>query len=175
MTPIDWQLLANAESYYKSLGYKPVDVPWIVSKSVSEMTFNGRGIICDLGNLVGSGEQGFLVNNYPSGLYQTITPCFREETNISDSVRSYFIKLELYSEDIYPNYKLLLNDAFSYLSNIVECRIIKTTEGHDIVSGELELGSYGARSMEDRHWVYGTGVALPRISIAKNDTNNKRK
>lgn len=36
------------------------------------------------------------------------------------------------------------------------------------VRANLELGSYGIGSYKDYKWVYGTGLAEPRLSQAKN-------
>lgn len=166
MTPINWTTLAHAVDYYENLGYVYVDVPWIVDESISNMTYFDEGIVCNEGVLVGSGEQGFLAGDYPEGKHMTITPCFRVEDVHTNTTRPYFMKLELYSQEIYPDYSGLVRDAFDYMNARVPCYIKDTDIGCDIMCGDIELGSYGKRNINGRQWVYGTGLALPRITIA---------
>lgn len=74
------------------------------------------------------------------------------------------------------NLKKVINDAkefFSKYINVkVEC-ILDTYNKlspmtYDIVTedGEIELGSYGIRTCGFLKWIYGTGVAEPRLSKA---------
>lgn len=49
--------------------------------------------------------------------------------------------------------------------------IIKTDDGFDINYKKYELGSYGIRSCEYLSWIYGTGLAEPRMTIIKNLIN----
>lgn len=165
MTPINWATLAHAVDYYENLGYIYVDVPWIVDKDTSDMTHFGESVVCNKGVLIGSGEQGFLVGDYPKGKYMTATPCFRVEDKHTDTTRPYFVKLELYSQGIYPNYDELVRDAFDYMNSLVPCRAEDTDIGCDIMCGDIELGSYGKRNINGKQWVYGTGLALPRMTI----------
>lgn len=179
MTQIDWALIARAMSFYKERGYLNHDVPWIVDHRVAEKTFNGDGIKTDYGmfsdsgmfsrsgTLIGSGEQGFLTGQFSSGKWVTCTPCFRKELNPSDETRFWFMKVELFSKEDYPDYTGMMNDALVFMLKYANCEIVETDEGHDIMANGLELGSYGSRSVNGETWCYGTGAAFPRLSIAR--------
>jgi hypothetical protein len=41
-----------------------------------------------------------------------------------------------------------------------------TPEGIDLVLNGIEVGSYGVRTVGNRTWTYGTGLALPRFTVA---------
>lgn len=166
-TNIDWSIIHYGLEYYKNLGYIYVDVPWVVESSISKMTFPDDGVVSNIGSLVGSGEQGFLVDDYPTGKYITVTPCFRKENVFNDITRPWFMKAELYSQDLFPDYHVMVDDAFNFMSRYCSCQKIETDEGVDIVSNGIELGSYGVRKFHQKQWVYGTGFALPRLTIAK--------
>jgi hypothetical protein len=178
-TPIDWSILHRAQAFYGALGYTYTDVPWSVPEQIANITFDGGGFYsAGLGILVGSGEQGLLTMKLPEGRYLTITPCWRTEepSEICDATRFYFMKAELYSVELYPDYTLLLNDALAFHRDLgIDCTVVETEDGCDIMAGDLELGSYGARThqweadgvVHSHNWVYGTGVALPRASIAR--------
>ena len=125
------------------------------------------------------------------GFYQTITPCFREETY--DVLHSkHFMKLELISVE--PKYaiddlefiKKTVNSVLEqYIKDIffVETRqsyydktIIAGSKTYDLVTKindeEVELGSYGIRKAQVGTWVYGTGIAEPRSSKVIRMKNN---
>ena len=62
-------------------------------------------------------------------------------------------------------------DAQQFFSLHVPVDLVKTDdersdESYDIESNGIELGSYGIRQHENITWVYGTGLAEPRLSIA---------
>lgn len=169
MTPIDWQMLARGQTFYEERGYRNVDVPWVVQPEVAAMTFPDEGLTCQLGSLVGSGEQGFLASKRVVGAkLMTITPCFRDEPKISDTNRYWFMKLELYRESFDGDYSDFVSDALDLFDELgIGAETIETNEGHDIVDAHgMELGSYGFREVDGRSWAYGTGLALPRASIA---------
>jgi phenylalanyl-tRNA synthetase alpha subunit len=121
------------------------------------------------GYLVASGEQGFIelmIRENLVGKYFTITPCFREE-KYDELHLPYFMKLELIDTEV-DNKKLpaMINDAKRFFDNYLETKVIPTKDGYDIVSAKsnIELGSYGIRAYKEFLWVYGTGVAEPRLS-----------
>src|SRR4051812_16678582 len=98
---IDYGLIAAALDYYKFCGFKEIDVPWTVSREITEMT---KPVACkafktDLGDLVGSGEQGFMQmmkdGKLRDGRYVCCTPCFRDEINLNKFKKNYFLKVEL--------------------------------------------------------------------------------
>ena len=44
----------------------------------------------------------------------------------------------------------------------------------DISLNGIEVGSYGYRTYAGHHWIFGTGLALPRMTIAlEKDVQNK--
>ncbi len=209
MSTIDYSLLAKAILFYENAGFKRIEVPWRVTTDILGITKppgceNKDYIIqgTDKG-LLASGEQGFLYlankGVLPPGKYQTLTPCFRNETHDRHHSKQ-FMKLELI-DLLTPSAALEFNEnrliqqevegmanlakrAFmalkpnSYLHN--KMHIINAynddpvampaSQQRDIVitmeSGDVELGSYGARKTSFAAWVYGTGLAEPRFSKA---------
>lgn len=162
---IDWALLGKAIEFYRSRGYRYVETPWIVPAEVAQMTFQGEGFTCQAGSLVGSAEQGFLALPPQSGKLVSCSPCFRPEPVVDETHRLWFMKVELYWEG--EHVEEVVDDALMFMSRYVPVRVEYTDDGCDIMSGDLELGSYGERRIGDRHWTYGTGLALPRLSIAR--------
>ena len=148
--------------------------------------------------LVASGEQSFLylmskgiLNN---GKYVTVTPCFRNEDH-DELHRKFFMKCEL----IYVNstsdndLEEITNDALSFFNEQLKLPnnkkaaildIIETTpddsitiKSQDIMAlfddnNSIELGSYGIRKYGSFSWVYGTGIAEPRLSIVEEMIKN---
>ncbi len=191
MTPkIDYLLLGEALSEYKDRGYKYVEVPWMVPKKDIRATlpapipFIEAVLHLDddddmaqthyrsLGGLVGSAEQGFLSMNLPAGAYCGITPCFRHEPETNLFYQTGFIKLELFVNTREAGWTRVMSDAEEVMSILLgdSARIVsvKTPEGADLTLGGIEIGSYGVRSTpEHGEWVYGTGLALPRFSVAE--------
>lgn len=179
---IDYGNISKSIEFYGDKGFARIEAPWTVSPAISSITkpvdrtdyilrHNGK-------SLVASGEQSFLYlylkNHLPKGRFQTVTPCFRDET--FDHLHSkYFIKNELIdtldvSEDNLHHIILTCLEFFR-MSLGESVRVMKTQEGYDIVckAGEkdVELGSYGIRSCEFLDWIYATGCAEPRLSDVK--------
>ncbi len=194
ITPIDWKILAEAKSFYQSYNYNYnyIDVPWKCNKesyqltcpydsSLPEFEFNST----KNGYLVASGEQSFIEmmfnNTIKPGMYQTITPCFREEKEYSDQTRPWFMKLELchilydsQSLDKELLLKLMINMVINFFENYIsDLALIPTDIGFDLVSSGIELGSYGYRQAGKYEYLYGTGVAEPRFSIAREISSKK--
>jgi hypothetical protein len=195
MNTIDYDLLARAAEEYGELGYRQVEVPWRVSSPIVDTTkpagcrsyvIEGTGK-----SLVASGEQGFmsLMNKgiLPGGKYQTITPCFRDES-YDDIHSKQFMKLELIRVDP-PTELMALQGAVAAMSYEVAAVMttlwpglqvfftrqvdkdplrVPGTDAWDLecVVGDrkIELGSYGARRAHFGTWIYGTGLAEPRFS-----------
>ena len=119
-------------------------------------------------------------NSWPA-LYQCVTPCFRDEANPDDLHLQYFIKNELIGVP-HPSHKKeevpkeLLNcvirnalDFFRIYEDtdrleLVEVPMPNSVVNYDINIRGVEVGSYGYRHIDDFAWVYGTGVAEPRLS-----------
>jgi hypothetical protein len=163
---IDWRILADAIAYYESLGYEYVETPWVVPLDVLRITFDGNHLETGDGRgLVGSAEQGFLALDLPLGRYVSCSPCFRgdepDELHHSD-----FMKVELFVTSSSSTVESVISDAKNLLSRYCSCEVVETQEGFDIECGGVELGSYGERKQNNFRWVYGTGVALPRLSQA---------
>lgn len=189
---IDYSKIAKAQEYYNKLGYKYIEVPWLVSKQANEVTkpqgikdyetFNG----C----LVASGEQSFiqliLNNKLNYGLYSCITPCYRNEKEYNEYTYEYFLKLELIyyfnhiGDEIDNQILKMLYDAKRFFSNYIcwdKLNIVNTNIGYDINGvlndKEIELGSYGYRKWNSYKWIYGTGIAEPRFSLVYDKIINR--
>ena len=189
---IDYRKISDAVDFYRKLGYKYIEVPWIVSESTSSITTpKGRkNFKTFMGNLVASGEQSFLeIRSHLLGRYVCVTPCFRDENEVNDLCRNYFMKVELI--DVKPKFpdlssKMIMMDAFKFFQRYGKVSIEITDEGMDLKMNEIEIGSYGFRSKKANYkgkdfligidwsdpytkdefvWAYGTGCAEPRLSM----------
>lgn len=172
--------LYKAKRYYDDKGFNVHEVPWLIEEEYIRVTLpKGKNIFkvqpTDL-CLLGSAEQSFIkfmcemdIENYR---IQAITPCFRDECFVSETTRLYFMKLELCH--INPNnadesLQDIIDVSLGFYREVIELPVslVKTSEGFDIYYEDLELGSYGIRTYKDNTWVYGTGVAEPRCTIAQ--------
>lgn len=181
---IDYLKIAKAVEFYSDFRY--IEVPWAITKEVMGVTLpTGRTLYPFEGNyLVASAEQSFLqmINDKKlnPGKYLAVTPCFRDDP-LSETHQRYFVKVELinYTGDTVPTVHLLnemVQKSFQFFQQYLNPKIVDTsTDGRfilglsfDINSPEnIELGSYGIRHHEDiGYWIYGTGVAEPRLSYA---------
>lgn len=126
-----------------------------------------------MGFLVGSAEQGFVsldrLKVLGRGNFMSCTPCFRREDVHDILHRPYFMKVELYKNDVVDESALseMISHAYEFFSLAASPKVVKTSEGFDIEINNIEVGSYGLRKYNNLQWVYGTGVALPRYSTAK--------
>lgn len=175
---IDYSLIDRSINYYANLGFKRIESPWTVTKAVSSITKpenkNNFEIVGKDKVLVASGEQSFLYlylkNFLPLGKYQTVTPCFRDET-FDLTHTKYFIKNELIITDNVDDQNL--NSMIAVCRNFYEQElkkntwIKKTNDGYDIEVEGIEVGSYGIRKCDYLTWIYGTGCPEPRISFLK--------
>lgn len=102
---IHFHYLVAAQWAYKELGYTPIDVPWWATRDIVNITkpiglpeHSEYELSINNKCLLASGEQGFLYmankGQLPSGNYQTITPCFRNEPHDTFHQKQ-FMKLEL--------------------------------------------------------------------------------
>lgn len=194
---IDWGMLADANDYYgKFYDYMelPYMVPRKVSK-ITAPPHSSFDIDMQDRSLVGSGEQSFLfliengIRPLDGGMRQLrfldmtpmygITPCFRREHE-DELHQKQFMKLELFQafenpkkfheiNEIQNSVTRMISKAQTFFHQHGVDTIIETTRyGKDIMTPEgIELGSYGTRQTKDFTWNYGTGLALPRFSIAK--------
>jgi hypothetical protein len=140
-------------------------------------------------NFVGSAEQSFLylINKkfLLPGRYQAITPCMRDD-DFGLYHTKYFMKNELiyFGDDVtVENVEPLMKTAYNFFlyyvsralinsqnhSETIEAKdilkiVTTSVESWDIELAGVEIGSYGYRTCPFANWVYGTGVALPRLT-----------
>lgn len=174
---IDYHLLLQALDYYKSNGFKYLNLDWTVPKSISSITrpVDKKDYLIEGKALVASAEQSFLdliINdNLPKGRYCGLTPCFRNEEALDYIHQQYFMKVELIDTiDVNEKYlKKIVNICLQFFNQKIRCEILKTDFGYDIVDSKnkIELGSYGIRETITGKHIYATGLAEPRFSNAK--------
>ena len=172
---INYKRLLESIDYYQTDGYNYINLDWTVDSLVSKITKPEykKDFYLDENVLVASAEQSFLQmmfdDKLPKGKYVGLTPCFRDET-IDELHRNYFMKVELINTEHVTEYDLqmMLNVALVFHQKYIDCKIIQLEDNtYDIVSlNGIELGSYGIRKYKDLEWIYGTGCAEPRLSIA---------
>lgn len=178
MSTISLGGLVTAALHYEGAGYLPLDVPMLVDASVSmhtkpygvpDLHHNSKKVY------VASGEQSFIQMNKEGSLpqegrFQCVTPCYRHERFLDQEHQLIFLKLELIdigvcSEDAVMS---MVDDVLPLFKRLVGCDIKTefTEDGIDLTCNGVELGSYGLRKMPDgTPYCYGTGLALPRISL----------
>lgn len=165
---IDYNLIAQAVNYYKDIGFKYIEVPWVVPEEYNKITFPGPfPFKTEYGVLVGSAEQSFL---YLASLgklkydvpYVAVSPCFREE-RVDETHHKSFIKVELFTLGWAST---LLRTAAKelYMALGLMPHLVETEQGFDWYAKGIELGSYGDRQHKELKWSYGTGLAEPRTS-----------
>lgn len=182
---IDYENLGAAQKFYKNLGYKYVDVPWLVSEETSSITAppGVQRYVVTKGSkvkeFVASGEQGFLYMAFkgflPEGMYVTISPCLRND-NFDFSHSKQFMKCELINIDYKPfsdpihSISVMASHAAQFFFSLgLETTLIDIGDNSfDLVDpAGIELGSYGYRTHEGIYWIYGSGIAEPRFSRQK--------
>ena len=170
---INSSAISDALNFYNHRGFELVTCPYIVPKEfIDETKPDESGP--DLEHLndkfyVASAEQGlikeFLFSKKGGFKCCAISPCIRlgekDETHFE-----IFLKIELFK--LSNDYKELLQSSFDFMCKFIpNIEIVKTTIGHDIMSGEVELGSYGCRTIKNVTYSYGTGLAEPRFSMCQ--------
>lgn len=177
MDVVDWRILADAMEFYRSAGYRIVELPWFQPDEVLMITCpTPERIVAasGIGGLVGSAEQAFvgldMKGTLGKGRFVACTPCFRNEPTIDRLHRVGFMKVELYRNDFVHDDAVaeMIDLASRFMAGAVgRVPIRRTTdEGFDLEIGGIEVGSYGRRAIPGLSWVYGTGAAEPRLSIA---------
>lgn len=183
---IDYKLASKAIDYYISLGYKYMEVPWVVGMNAYAVTSprNAQVSIRKPENFIASGEQGFLEllfqGNKLRGKYVCCSPCYRPgDDGKSPNHYKQFFKVELgVFRDYYPEafeYADVVGDVFEFILRICpgsyceetqdEPRLCESYVSHDIFSPDgIELASCGIRYIREiGYWIYATGAALPRL------------
>lgn len=177
---IDYGRIDRSIDYYSGIGFTRIESPWTVTEEVSGITrppgAKDWKIIGKEKVLVASGEQSFLYlylkGFLPKGCFQTVTPCFRDEP-FDNTHSKYFIKNELICTDTVTERRLedLVQTCFDFFEKELgyspDLKIIRTESGYDINWRDIELGSYGIRGCNFIDWIYATGLAEPRASMAK--------
>lgn len=190
---IDYNKIGFAVDFYNGVGFKYIDVPWIVSEASVAATapVGVRMFNTFAGELVASGEQSFIeirkklmgATGFPA-LFQCVTPCFRDEPVNDDLHLQYFMKNELIAV-CHPTHDknhipwaaidFLIRNALAFFKKFIkehdEIKVFSTPQENSVVNTDIlingiEVGSYGYRHYEDFCWVYGTGIAEPRFSQA---------
>jgi hypothetical protein len=187
MKAIDYALIGKAIAAYQRLGFEYIEVPWLVQRSSVEVTCPDqlRWFVLDAPqgfrdhHLIASGEQSFiqllptLVSGQP---YVCCTPCFRDDSGPHHY--PWFMKVELIvPQPQHPRdaLGLVVTAAQKVMYRIGRSRPeLKLMDGatrehfelYDLEINGLEVGSYGLRSIDDKMWAYGTGLAEPRFSEA---------
>lgn len=188
--------LIDAIRYYERAGFKWLDVPWCVSREAVLATrppwVTGEPFSYSAGGKllypVASAEQSFIqmqmdaldgsLDNRMTGSYVTMTPCFRNEPVLDELHQPYFMKVELISWDKTTREDMdkMIAGARLHFEERLWVDVVHNTDpdpigvvAYDIVTHHtgIELGSYGIRENERvGRWLYGTGLAEPRYSIA---------
>lgn len=167
---IDWRLLGAAVSYYQVLGYQYVEVPYVVPEEIIRLTLPPQydaDAVPGLGCLVGSAEQSLLSMDLPDGTYMAVSPCFRPEPVLNELYQRHFMKVELFQLGDVMNPMRMLLDAQGFMNQFVVTEVVRTAEGKDLTVDGIEVGSYGFRNARGLSWACGTGLALPRFSVAR--------
>lgn len=182
---IDWSLLAKAAQFYAQAGFTQTETPYALPEVYHSYTkpHNDPSFILNNGvfkeqphELVGSAEQGFIyliLNDlvHTQEKLFSITPCFRCD-NYDDLHQPWFMKLELfhYSSE-FNDIILMVNLVKKFLELQTKSPLIivnTTVTSYDLELNGIEVASFGFRVVEGLTFIYGTGLALPRFSIADN-------
>lgn len=170
---LDFSIIADAQAYYSELAYIPTAIPWVISEEayLSTLPAEVKPFGTLGGFLPGSAEQSFihmLFQGEKLGRVQATSPCFRDEDH--DELHSpYFFKLELFDNTCEPtgkNVLLMLDEARGFFERHLPTSVVQEDETSWDIQGKeagVELGSYGIRRVREHTWIYGTGVALPRL------------
>ena len=173
----------EASMYYERCGFKYMDTPWAVSLEAIDVTRPKDSVLFPLKDkfLVASAEQSFveLIRNgkMPLGKFYSFSPCFRGD--VEDEIHhAYFMKLELIefaspvaAKPLVVKLHEMIKSALDFFNVYAASEVIQTPDGFDIVSKGVELGSYGIRNFGQNYWVYGTGLAEPRLNFVLNMKN----
>ncbi len=172
---MDYRKLSAALEYYETHGYPYLEVPWVVSSEALSVTLPPDRVATRVqyGDLVGSAEQSFIelmLRGRAVTKACAITPCFRLEDTYDELHHGYFMKLELINTDATEeNLQTIITDAYDFFAQYLDVKVIATGQNmYDIIDKRrnIELGSYGIRSCRASTFIYGTGVALPRLDKA---------
>lgn len=181
--PISAEVIMDAYAWW-SRWFRAKRVPGLVDPDVMAHTcppgvHDDRLYGAGTDTVVASAEQSFLQldkdGELPPGSWMALTPCYRDEPVLDEVHLPVFLKLELirlseesnfYSK---PDALWLANEMRRFFSEFygMDTSVLETSDGYDVMYDDLELGSFGVRkTMTGKSYVYGTGLAEPRASIA---------
>ena len=189
---IDLALLHRAMMHYEEDGCHFATVPYLVDPDIMEFTcppgvIDKRLTHFDGKQYVASAEQSFLQMEKEGKLdgddlippMLALTPCYRDEYILDEVHLNIFLKLEIFHYN--PEEVRGVNWAYFWAESMqsffaeegLVTHIIATNIGYDVITeGGLELGSFGYRtSPKGVQYVYATGLAEPRASIAISEKN----
>lgn len=181
-------LLSFAVQWWVQRGLRFVNLPWVVDPRYSAVTRPAfaRDIETPHGVFVASGEQSFMELWEKGALpphsegYVGWTPCLRDEPKLDELHYFGFMKAEVFipltpesrpmtacTQLVSQQLQLftLLCHRFGVLHPALTTEVI-SAEQIDILLNDIEIGSYGVRALNDRKFLYGTALALPRFSQA---------
>lgn len=174
---ISFPLIVSAYNFFMQKGFTPVCAPMTVSKKMMDHTCppgvrDRRLRHIDGSTYVASAEQSFLQMEVDGDIddadwLMAITPCFRDD-QLDATHFNIFLKVELFAYDM-DDFQLIADLSYKFWTEYVGIPVtkLKTPDGIDIMYGDLELGSFGTRlTTQGIPYVYGTGVAEPRGSLA---------
>lgn len=187
---INYELIGKAIEYYTCDNWEYIDLPWNVESKYIEVTLPPEAdkvkLVYPQGKtlfMVGSAEQSFLAYADKTALrhskkLMSVTPCFRDEKQITKYTFPYFLKLELFWT--YPCVQADITETIVEVAQQVQdfmlhdagldTYITETSKNTfdlncNTKDGTIELGSYGYREYFGFGWIYGTGIAEPRTSL----------
>lgn len=182
---IDYVLLGEVMEYYKSIGYEEIDVPWLINEKYDLLTRPNNKNSCIIDNdgrhFVASAEQGFLSICLTNGMkynkvFVSCTPCIRLNDCDDNYHQETFMKIELSAvsdteelaqnivKNILINTKALFNNITNKKVYIEKIEFKPSICHFDLMIDGIEVGSYGYREIDGCYYVFGTGLALPRLS-----------
>lgn len=181
--PMSIEVIAQAHRWW-GLWFKDKMVPALVDPDVMKHTcpagvHDDRLYGAGTDTVVASAEQSFLQlekdGQLEPGNWMALTPCYRDEPVMDETHLPVFLKLELMkltddtnfytrSEALWVATKM---QKFFMEFYAMPTTILETEDGWDVMYEDLELGSFGVRrTMRGKSYIYGTGLAEPRASIA---------
>jgi len=172
---IDYARISAAEAHYQAAGFELRSTPWIVGLTAYNATKPAGAVpfVTLGGYLVASAEQSYLelmLGGEYVGRAVTTTPCFRHE-DYDELHHPYFMKVELVDTLDTSDGSLhrMIAAAQEFFEHFVPTKLINMENGTwDLVEASkgIELGSYGRRQHQGQVWLYGTGLAEPRLAQA---------
>lgn len=175
---IDYDILAKACSFYRCMGFQQIEVDWMIESRYAAITVprdqpDLSFALRNYNHLLYSAEQGLIKKAMLGQLvtdktYFSVSPCFRQDL-LDDTHSQTFMKLELFSVGKNRMNTMTWCAQQFFGQHSVNTEIVSTAIGQDLMyAGELELGSYGVRCFNESLYIsYGTGLALPRFSLAQ--------